>query len=107
MTVLIFIILIMDIIVAVTANVRNAGKFIRRLRHCVYSITPAMYIVISLLIVIAGKIFNAESVAVLMSVSLLLLGCCTAYAEKFFTRRKTQKKRIPARKLKLITEKKG
>lgn len=104
--VFVFIILIMDIIVAVTANVRNAGKLIRRLRYWIYSITPAMYVIMILLVIVISECFHIGYYVLTMTLVLMLvLGCCIAYAERFFTRRKPQKKRIPARKLKPLKQK--
>lgn len=101
MFVCIFILLITDIIVAVTANVRNAGKFIRRLRYWVYSIKPSMYVIMMLLVIIISKCFHAYDLLTIILVLMLVLGCCIAYAEKFFTRKKAKKsdkKRIRAEK---------
>ncbi len=117
------ILLITDIFVVVTSNIRNAGKFIRRLRYWVYSITPTMYVIMILLVILISKYyFHAYDLLTIILILMLVLGCCIAYAEKFFTRKKAKKsdkKRVRAEKRKLcvksgyaeeltpLTEKKG
>lgn len=86
-----FIIFIMDIFVAVTSNIRNAGKFIHRLRYWVYSVTPAMYIIMLLSVWIIAEIFNLDIVFAMIMILMLVSGCCIAYAGKFFTRKKAKK----------------
>ncbi|MBO5104008.1 MAG: hypothetical protein J6B74_02970 [Ruminococcus sp.] len=114
------VLLITDVIVAVTSDIRNAGKFIHRLRYWVYSITPTMYVIMILLVAVIFRCSDIDGLLII--VSLLAVGCCTAYAEKFFTRKKVKKsdqRRIRAdernfcekseyaEKLTPLTEKKG
>ncbi len=86
-----FIILITDIIAVVTSDVRNAGKFIRRIRFWAYSITPAMYAVMILAVWLIAGIFDFNFVHAMIIILMLAAVCCTAYAEKFFTRKKAKK----------------
>lgn len=98
----VFIIFIMDVFVVITSNIRNAGKFIRRLRYWVYSINPSMYVIMILLVIVISKCFHAYDLLTIILVLMLVLGCCIAYAEKFFTRKKVKKsnkKRIRAKRL--------
>lgn len=83
------VLLIMDVIVAVTSNNRNAGKFIHRLRYWVYSVTPTMYIIMILLVTVIFRCSDIDGLLII--VAMLAIGCCTAYAEKFFTRKKVKK----------------
>ncbi|MDE6092437.1 MAG: hypothetical protein K2G14_05005 [Ruminococcus sp.] len=97
----VFIIFIMDVFVVITLNVHNAGKFIRRLRYWVYSINPSMYVIMILLVIVISKCFHAYDLLTIILVLMLMLGCCIAYAEKFFTRKKVKKsdkKRVRAEK---------
>lgn len=91
MLVFIFILFITDIFVAVTSNIRNAGKFIHHLRYWVYSVTPAMYIVMILLVTVISRGFYDCKLLTVIPVLMLALGCCIPYAEKFFTRKKAKK----------------
>lgn len=81
----------MDVFVVITSDVRNAGKFIRRLRYWVYSITPSMYVIMILLVIVISKCFHAYDLLTIILVLMLIFGCCIAYAEKFFTRKKVKK----------------
>ena len=116
------VLLIMDVIVAVTSNIRNAGKFIHHLRYWVYSVTPAMYIVMILLVTVISRGFYDCKLLTVIPVLMLASGYCIAYAGKFFTQKKAKKsdkKRVRADKQGLcvksgyaeelppLTEKKG
>ncbi|MDE5619142.1 MAG: hypothetical protein K2O29_09350 [Ruminococcus sp.] len=116
------IMLIMNIFVVATSNIRNAGSFIRFFRHFAYSIPPLMYLFMILLICFIAEIFNLDCVFAMIMILMLVAGCFTAYAEKFFTwkkLKKSDKKRVRAEKRKLcvkseyaekltpLTEKKG
>lgn len=117
-----FIVFIMDIFVVVTSNIRNAGKFIHHLRYWVYNVTPAMYIVMILLVTVISRGFYDCKLLTVIPVLMLASGYCIAYAGKFFTRKKAKKsdkKRVRADKQGLcvksgyaeelppLTEKKG
>lgn len=114
------VLLIMDVIVAVTSNIRNAGKFIHCLRYWVYSVTPTMYVIMILLVTVIFRCSDIDGLEII--VAMLAIGCCTGYAEKFFTRKKVKKsdkrrvcadernfceKSEYAEKLTPLTEKKG
>lgn len=103
----VFVVLTADIIVAVTANVRNAWTIIRRLRYCVYSITPPVYVIMIVAVWALAEIFDSDLIFAMVMILTLVAGCCIAYAERFFTRRKTQKRRIPAKRVKKIRQEKG
>lgn len=122
MLMFIFILFITDIFVAVTSNIRNAGKFIHHLRYWVYSVTPAMYIVMILLVTVISRGFYDCKLLTVIPVLMLASGYCIAYAGKFFTQKKAKKsdkKRVRADKQGLcvkseyaeeltpLTEKKG
>lgn len=100
-----FIVFIIDVFVVITSNIRNAGKFIRFLRYLTYSITPVMYIIIFIIIWIFTEIFWLDYLFSMIMIFMLVIGCCIAYAEKFFTRKKkavkSEKKRICTEKCKL------
>ncbi|MDE5770463.1 MAG: hypothetical protein K2I06_02370 [Ruminococcus sp.] len=96
-----FVIFIMDILVVITSDTRNAGKFIRLMRYMAYSLTPSMYVIMILLVIVISKCFHAYDLLTIILVLMLVLGCCIAYAEKFFTQKKAKKsdkKRVRAEK---------
>ena len=95
----VFVILIMDIFVAVTSKVRNEGNFIRIFRHLAYSITPVIYLIMILVIWRITEKFHSDYVFSAVMMFGLAAGCCIVYAENFFTRKKSKKKRIRAKKL--------
>lgn len=96
-----------DVIAFCTANRLYAGKFIRKLRYFVYSITPVrrIFIMIVFGIICGTADFSWQDICGL--VSLLLSGLLLTYSGKILTLRQKQKKRIPANKIKLIRQKKG
>lgn len=100
----VLIILIMDIIVAVTVNVRNAGKFIRRMRFIVYSITPAMYCIMVLAVWVITGILGVIMYLRIIATLLIAVSCCITYAGRFFALKKSDKKRISAKKIRLCDE---
>lgn len=96
-----------DVIVVSTANRLYAGRFIRKMRYFVYSITPARYIFIMLVFGITGLVADCSFQDMLIMETLLLSGILLAYAEKLLTLRQKQKKRTPAKKRKPLKHKKG
>lgn len=96
-----------DVIAVSTANRLYAGKFIRKMRYFVYSITPARRIFIMIVFGIIGGIADFSFREILIAESLLLSGMLLAYSEKILAVRQKQKKRIPAKRIKLLRQKKG
>ena len=85
-----FVIMVTDIVAVVSSNVRNAGKFIRCIRFITYSITPAIYFIMILAVLLIGiNYFNF--VYEIIIISMLVIGCFTAYAEKILTLKKAKK----------------
>lgn len=100
----VFVILVMDIFVAVTSKVRNAGNFIRFFRHLAYSITPLIYLLMILVIWRLNEHFHLDHVFAAIMMLGLAAGCCITYAENIFKHKKSNKKRIRAKKLKYCVE---
>lgn len=96
-----------DLIVVCTSDKLYAGKFIRKLRYFVYSITPARYILIMIVFGIIGKLSDFSSEDIRLLEMLLLSGLIVTYSEKSVTCCKSQKRRISARRLKPLKQKKG
>lgn len=93
----VFVILVMDIFVAVTSKVRNAGKFIRFFRHVAYSITPLIYLIMILVVWRITENFHLDYIFSMIMILGLAAGCCITYAEDIFKRKKSNKKRIRAK----------
>ncbi len=96
-----------DLIVVITANKLYAGSFIRRMRYFVYSITPARYIFIMIVfgIIVVKADFGFQNMLIIEAI--LLSGMLLTYSERLLTHRQKQKRRISAKRTKLLSQKKG
>ncbi|MDE6501801.1 MAG: hypothetical protein K2L10_06920 [Ruminococcus sp.] len=99
--------LLVDVIAFITANKLYAGRFIRKIRYFVYSLTPARRIFVIVVFGAVCVITDFSFQNTLLVEILLLSGMWLTYSGKLFTLRQKKKRRLPAKKVKQIRQKKG